>query len=90
MTNIKKAAKKIETAKSKIPTSAKTKAAKVSKETNTLVSEDVLNSMIATRAYFLAEHRNFAPGYEINDWLTAEAEIKKQSTIKGNLKARKA
>lgn len=31
--------------------------------------------MIATAAYFLAERRGFAAGYEMLDWKTAEAEI---------------
>jgi hypothetical protein len=32
-------------------------------------------AMIAEEAYFLAEKRQFEPGHEIDDWLTAEAEI---------------
>lgn len=32
-------------------------------------------AMIAEAAYFLAEKRRFEPGHEIEDWLTAEAEI---------------
>jgi hypothetical protein len=31
--------------------------------------------MIAAAAYFLAEKRGFAPGHEVEDWLTAEREI---------------
>lgn len=31
--------------------------------------------MISTAAYFLAEHRGFAGGYEMQDWIAAEAEI---------------
>ena len=31
--------------------------------------------MIADNAYYRAEHRGFAPGYELTDWLAAEAEI---------------
>lgn len=34
-----------------------------------------LNLKIATRAYYKAEARGFAPGYEMQDWLAAEAEI---------------
>lgn len=30
---------------------------------------------IAVAAYYLAERRNFARGYEIEDWLTAERDI---------------
>jgi hypothetical protein len=32
-------------------------------------------SMIAENAYYRAERRGFLPGYEIEDWLAAEAEI---------------
>jgi hypothetical protein len=28
--------------------------------------------MIAEAAYYLAEKREFAPGYEMEDWITAE------------------
>jgi len=31
--------------------------------------------LIAEAAYYRAERRNFAPGYELADWLNAEAEI---------------
>jgi hypothetical protein len=30
---------------------------------------------IAERAYYRAEKRGFAPGYELEDWLAAEREI---------------
>jgi Protein of unknown function (DUF2934) len=32
-------------------------------------------AMIADAAYFRAEKRNFAPGYELEDWVAAEREI---------------
>jgi Protein of unknown function (DUF2934) len=32
-------------------------------------------SMIATAAYYLAEHRGFEIGGELDDWLAAEKEI---------------
>jgi hypothetical protein len=32
-------------------------------------------SMIAEAAYYHAEKRGFAPGWEIEDWLAAEKEI---------------
>jgi hypothetical protein len=32
-------------------------------------------SMIRLYAYYLAEHRGFAAGHEIEDWLTAEREL---------------
>ena len=33
------------------------------------------NASIAECAYFKAEKRGFAPGYELEDWLAAEREI---------------
>lgn len=36
--------------------------------------EDV-GSMVATAAYYLAAARNFAPGYELDDWLEAERKV---------------
>lgn len=32
-------------------------------------------AMIAEAAYFIAERRNFQPGHELSDWLTAEQEV---------------
>ncbi len=32
-------------------------------------------TMIAEAAYFLAERRQFTPGYELDDWLAAEQQI---------------
>lgn len=37
------------------------------------------HAMIAERAYLKAKKRNFAPGFELDDWLEAEKEIKNQS-----------
>ena len=31
--------------------------------------------LVSKAAYFIAEHRNFAPGNEMGDWLAAEADI---------------
>jgi hypothetical protein len=31
--------------------------------------------MIATAAYFLAEHRGFVKGHDVQDWIAAEAAI---------------
>jgi hypothetical protein len=33
------------------------------------------HDMIAIAAYYLAERRHFAPGYELHDWLTAEQQV---------------
>ena len=32
-------------------------------------------AMIAQAAYYLAEHRGFAPGHDLEDWLLAESQI---------------
>jgi hypothetical protein len=37
-----------------------------------------IEQMIATAAYFRAEKRNFAPGYELEDWIAAEHEIRRR------------
>jgi hypothetical protein len=39
------------------------------------ISDDVRRGMIAEGAYLRAERRGFAPGYEEEDWLAAEAEV---------------
>jgi hypothetical protein len=33
------------------------------------------HQLIAEAAYYRAEQRNFAPGYELADWLNAEDEV---------------
>lgn len=33
------------------------------------------HACIAEAAYFTAEHRGFAPGHELEDWLQAENEV---------------
>lgn len=38
-------------------------------------AEGELAQMIATAAYYLAAERGFAPGGELDDWLTAERHI---------------
>lgn len=39
--------------------------------------EEQTRLMIEEAAYFLAEKRGFSPGYELQDWLQAEAQIRK-------------
>lgn len=39
------------------------------------ITDDQRQQMIAVAAYFRAERRGFCPGYEVGDWLEAEAEI---------------
>lgn len=33
------------------------------------------HKLIAVAAYLIAEHRSFAPGHELSDWLAAEREV---------------
>jgi hypothetical protein len=40
-------------------------------------------AMIAEAAYYLAEHRSFAPGHELDDWCRAEREIDSLLTAGG-------
>jgi hypothetical protein len=40
-----------------------------------------LRDRIALAAYFLAERRQFVPGHEEEDWLTAEAMIKQEANL---------
>jgi hypothetical protein len=43
--------------------------------THVAVSADARRAMIAKAAYLRAERRGFAPGFEEEDWLTAEKEV---------------
>ena len=38
---------------------------------------------VEVAAYFIAEHRGFAPGHELDDWLAAEAEISRTDPSAG-------
>jgi len=40
-----------------------------------------LSDMIAVAAYYIAAQRNFAPGRELDDWLTAEQTVKSQLAV---------
>ena len=40
----------------------------------------ISTDQIKERAYFLAEARNFTPGYEIDDWLQAEKQLQAESS----------
>lgn len=39
------------------------------------LNEDTRRAMIAEAAYFRAERRGFAPGFELDDWLASEHEL---------------
>jgi hypothetical protein len=45
------------------------------------ISPDELRKLIAEAAYYRAKKRGFAPGYEVEDWVQAEAEIKERIGI---------
>jgi hypothetical protein len=51
------------------------------------ISPDELRKLIAEAAYYRAKQRGFAPGYEIEDWVQAEAEIVGQLRV-GQLRDR--
>lgn len=41
------------------------------------ITNEEKRQLIAEAAYFRSEKRSFIPGYELEDWLEAEAEIEK-------------
>ncbi|HOY70874.1 MAG TPA: DUF2934 domain-containing protein [Methylotenera sp.] len=53
------------------PKTKTTKASKTADDTD-------LNFRVAMCAYYKAEARGFAPGFEMQDWLAAEAEMKNE------------
>lgn len=42
------------------------------------MQEEARRRKVEEAAYYLAQKRGFSPGYEMQDWLAAEAEIDKQ------------
>jgi len=52
--------------------------ARTPKDKRQLGAEE-LHQLIAVAAYYLAERRNFEPGHEVEDWLSAEAQIRVNS-----------
>jgi hypothetical protein len=44
-------------------------------EAGPTLSAQEREKLIAQAAYFRAEKRGFAPGYELEDWVQAEAEV---------------
>jgi DUF2934 family protein len=46
------------------------------RSTEAVAIEQGFAALIAERAYFKAERRGFAPGFELDDWLAAEREVK--------------
>jgi hypothetical protein len=45
------------------------------------IDPDQRRALIAQAAYFRAERRGFAPGYEAEDWLAAESEVDTALTL---------
>ena len=46
-----------------------------------LIQPERRHAMICDVAYFLSERRGFCPGHEVDDWLTAEAEVDRALTL---------
>lgn len=61
--------------KSQVETSARTDQTGAKTNRKLGLDADMRRHMIAESAYFRAEKRGFLTGYEIQDWLEAEAEI---------------
>lgn len=60
------------------PTPVAQAPADVTAEVVNAATDEQRHAMIAEVAYFLAEKRGFACGYELEDWLAAEAEINRR------------
>ncbi|MEP7242102.1 MAG: DUF2934 domain-containing protein [Gammaproteobacteria bacterium] len=41
----------------------------------TFITPEQRRSMVAEAVYYFSEHRGFAAGYELNDWLAGEDQI---------------
>ncbi|NJC87886.1 MAG: DUF2934 domain-containing protein [Methylococcaceae bacterium] len=63
--------------KSRKPADPKTKANAAPTQSN-LPDQSVIDKMVAEAAYYLAEKRNFATGFEEEDWLKAKEQIMSQ------------
>ena len=46
-----------------------------------MIDPEYRRALIAEAAYLRAERRNFAPGYEVDDWLNAESEVDTRLTL---------
>ena len=79
-------AKKAATAKA----TARKPASTESRSAVTAPSATGREDMVRTAAYFRAERRGFAPGYEWEDWLAAEAEVSALAGSRPAPKPRKA
>ena len=43
------------------------------------LSADETQKRIAEAAYYRAQQRGFSPGYEVEDWLAAEAQVRNEA-----------
>jgi hypothetical protein len=48
-----------------------------------VIADDDVRQRIAEAAYYRAQQRGFSPGYELEDWLAAEAEIRNAASVGG-------
>ncbi|HMK85107.1 MAG TPA: DUF2934 domain-containing protein [Steroidobacteraceae bacterium] len=46
---------------------------------------DDRHATIAEAAYYRSQHRGFAPGHELEDWLAAEAEVEQRQGSEGRV-----
>ena len=44
-------------------------------DSSTTLSAEQIHNRIAETAYYRAQERGFAPGFEMEDWLAAEAQV---------------
>ena len=54
------------------------KVPKLKKKSSPAIAESAWREMVATAAYYRAQSRGFQPSSDQQDWLAAEAELKKQ------------
>lgn len=47
-------------------------------QTDAPLTPEQVYRLIQETAYFKAKARNFAPGHEVQDWIEAEAEVRRQ------------
>jgi hypothetical protein len=55
---------------------------KAAKKAKRRMSSDELNRLISERAYSYFEKRGFQQGNDLDDWLRAESEIKKELNLR--------
>lgn len=55
-----------------------------SKTTTTTVNPNDRQRMVRETAYYLAQKRGFAPGHDVEDWVTAERTVDQQLRKRGN------